>query len=320
MSQNKIIIDIGSGDHAPDAIFQAACQFSKFSKGFEIVLVGHLSNDQIAKKPRHFHYEFASDVIHMVDSPSTALRKGSSTSMGKVLKMLADSTGNAVAISAGNTAALIAMTKHMVGMHNDCLKRPALMSKMPGCAFYCSDLGANLTLSAEQMLEMARFCAQMLSIERPKVALVNIGKEAEKGPTSLKEAYALMQNCSEFDFQGFIEPHEVFQQTIDLLITDGMIGNIMLKSFEGAFTYTAKGLIRSLAKTLFGKLALWNHSPLQQFIQMHQHHQVAILAGAKKPVLKVHGRADVSSFLQSLFFAKQFMLEERRCSLAESVQ
>lgn len=321
MPQNKIIIDLSGGDHAPDAIFDAACRFSKFSAGLEVVLIGQLSDQQQARMPAGYKLLPSSDVVQMNDSPATALRKGTTTSMGSMLQHLSDSDDHSIAISAGNTGAMIALTKQLVGMQNTCLKRPALLSKMPGCSFYCSDLGANLSLSAEQMLELARFCAALLPIDHPRVALVNIGKEAEKGPAVLKEAYALMKDCPDFEFHGFIEPHEVFSaQSVDLLITDGLMGNIMLKSFEGAFTYAAKGVMKSMARSMFGKLALWNNQALNQFIQMHQHHQVAMLAGARKPVLKIHGRADSDSFLQSLLFAKQFILEERHCSSVESVQ
>ena len=321
MQQSKLIIDLGSGDFAPVAMLDAMSQFASHSAGLNLVAVGHLSDHQKALLPKSCDYQPVEDIVAMNDSPSAALRKGATTSMGKALQLLSECANQSVVISAGNTGAMIALTKHLVGMQSTCLKRPALLSKMPGSSFYCSDLGANLTLSADQMFEMARFCAALLPLDKPKVALVNIGKEAEKGPTVLKDAYALMKDCKDFDFHGFIEPHEVFSdESIDLLITDGLMGNIMLKSFEGAFAYTVKGLMHAMARTFLGKWALWNHQGLQHFIQMHQHHQVAILAGAKKSVLKVHGRADADSFFQSLLFAKQFMMEERHCTSVESVQ
>ena len=319
MKSSRIIIDIGSGDHAPHAPLKAVLASKRLLAKHQVVLIGCLSAAEQALLPSSYQYLQADDIVTMKDSPAQALRKGKRTSMWQAFELLADDQDIAsVAVSAGNTGAMIALAKHIIGMNSDSLKRPALMSRMPNCDFYCADLGANLTLSAEQMVELARFCVQQINGKETRVALLNVASEAEKGPVYLKEAHALLQNMSdELSFIGFIEPHDIFKcEGLDLVIADGLMGNIMLKSFEGAFEYASHGIVGQVSKSLWGRLALWRNSTLDVYFQKHLQHQTASLVGLNQPVLKVHGRADVSAFAQSLRVAIDSLKERKQCASA----
>ena len=191
------------------------------------------SGERLAGNYAHVEYVDCESEVSMDASLTSILREGAGSTMWNALQTLSSGSAHQVMVSAGNTTALIALAKHLVGMKFAELKRPALMASMPTGDVYCTDLGANLDLDASQLHKLALCAIETLDeVENPKVALLNVGKESVKGPSNIKQAFELMSEDERIQFKGFIEPHELLISDVDLVIMDGLMGNIMLKSLE----------------------------------------------------------------------------------------
>ena len=199
---SNIFVDISSGDNAPQAQLQAVIEFANLNPDICVHAVG-LADAITSGLPANCQFTPVDSVIKMSDSAATALRMGRNTSMWRAMELLSKCDEPAAMISSGNTAAMIALSKHTIGMKSSLLKRPALLSRIIGSNVYCSDLGANLSLSPAQLHQLALTCMDHIPIDNPKVAIINIASEAEKGPEVLKEAYHLFEKDAHF-FQRFL--------------------------------------------------------------------------------------------------------------------
>jgi glycerol-3-phosphate acyltransferase PlsX len=297
------------GDHAPFSVIEGAA--------LALQKIPHLSflffGDQVAieallqKRPALAQ---VSNVIHCDDrvaddaKPSVALRQGKNTSMRKALDAVHD--GRAVAVvSGGNTGALMAMAKlvlkTLTGVH-----RPAAASLMPTRSGSCVmlDLGANLECSAEELFQFAimgdAFARAVLGIEYPRIGLLNVGEEANKGHPEIREAAQMLRDSElDINFCGFIEGNQISQGVADVIVSDGFSGNIALKTAEG----TAK-LIREFIKEAFNTNLLTRLSYLMAFQAMKllrkrldpRRYNGAMFLGLNGVAVKSHGGADEYAF------------------------
>lgn len=259
----------------------------------------------------------SSEFVAMTSSPAEALRHGRKSSMALALAEISAERADA-AVSAGNTGALMALARAELGMLQG-IERPALMTEFPvrGGSAWVLDLGANIGVDAARLVEFAVLgnAAVGALLERsPRVALLNIGSEPNKGPDVIREAARRLSELdAELDYIGFIEGHDVFHGRADLVVCDGFAGNILLKSAEGAIAMLLDEVERAGQPWWFGpgKRRLGRDLRLRYDPQGHNG---ASLLGVDGIVIKSHGHATTEGLARALEVAVK---EVRRGMLKE---
>ncbi len=238
---SKIAIDIMGGDHAPDEIIKG-CVLALAKLESTLVLVGQ--EDVIKEKLSAYTYDaskveivHADEVIEMGDSPVAAIRQKKNSSMVVGLKLLREKHIDGF-VSAGSTGALLTGATLIVGRIKG-VERPAMAPFIPtqtGCALLI-DCGANVDAKPAYLNQFARmgtvYMEQCMQMKSPKVGLVNIGTEEEKGNQLTKEAYQLLSGDSSINFYGNVEARDIPKGEVDILVCDGFTGNIIIKFMEG---------------------------------------------------------------------------------------
>lgn len=301
----RIIVDAMGGDNAPLAIVQGALRGQK-RWGADITLTGDetairaaLAQCGVAALPQGMEIVHTTETVTMEDDPSTVFRRKKDTSMGVGLTMLRDGKGEAL-VSAGSTGALLTgatlITKRIRG-----IRRAAMAPVMPtttGRAVLI-DCGANAECTPEYLLQFAYlgsfYASHVLGIENPRVGLLNIGTEAEKGTELQRQTRTLLMQQQELNFIGNIEAKEAIKGGCDVLVTDGFSGNVMLKTIEGIGSYAGSALKGIFKKNLLTKLAALLVMPgLNDFKAQLDPNKVGGTAfiGIAKPVIKAHGSSN----------------------------
>ncbi|MBC7212051.1 MAG: phosphate acyltransferase PlsX, partial [Pseudomonas sp.] len=246
----------------------------------------------------------ASEVIGMDERPSQALRGKPDSSMRVALELVRDGKAQAC-VSAGNTGALMALSR-LVLKTLPGIDRPAMVAAIPTQAGYCQllDLGANVDCSAENLYQfavMGAVAAQALGVHRPRVALLNIGTEDIKGNQQVKLAASLLQNARGLNYIGFVEGDGLYRGEADVVVCDGFVGNILLKSSEGLATMIGARIEALFRGGLLARAAGAMAMPLLKRLQADlapARHNGASFLGLQGIVIKSHGSAGVQG-LQS---------------------
>jgi glycerol-3-phosphate acyltransferase PlsX len=242
----------------------------------------------------------------MDDKPAAALRGKPDSSMRVALELLRDGKVQAC-VSAGNTGALMALSRHVLKTLPG-IDRPAMVAAIPTQKGYCQllDLGANVDCSAEHLLQfavMGSVAAEALGVARPRVALLNIGTEDIKGNQQVKLAATLLQGARGLNYVGFVEGDGLYRGEADVVVCDGFVGNILLKSSEGLATMIATRIEalfkRNVASRLVGALALPLMRRLQADLAPARHNGASFL-GLQGIVVKSHGSAGVEGFQSAI--------------------
>tara|TARA_R110001583_G_scaffold81253_2_gene216999 strand:+ start:27891 stop:28931 length:1041 start_codon:yes stop_codon:yes gene_type:complete len=246
----------------------------------------------------------ANNSISMEDNPVYVLRHVSGSSMHIALKMVADGDADAC-VSAGNTGALMLLAKQALKTI-DSVSRPALISGLPNNCdghTYFLDLGANLQCDSDTLFNFAVMgsvlCEKVEQIEKPKVAILNVGKENNKGSDIIKRSASLMSESKYINYVGFIEANELFSCQADVVVTDGFSGNIALKSYEGMGRVFLQQLDKAVNSNFYSKLLGKLLSPIlkKQFKHLHPDmYNGASLIGLRGIVVKSHGSANQVAF------------------------
>ena len=315
----RIIIDAMGGDNAPLAIVKGALQGQK-RWGVDITLTGDetairnaLSQCGVSELPQGMDIAPTTEEVTMEDDPATVFRRKKDTSMGVGLTLLRDGKGDAF-ISAGSTGALLTgatlITKRIRG-----IRRAAMAPIMPtvtGRAVLI-DCGANAECTPEYLLQFAYlgsfYASHVLGIENPRVALLNIGVEAEKGSDLQRETRALLLEQHRLNFIGNIEAKEAIKGGCDVLVTDGFSGNVMLKTIEGVGSFAGHALKGIFHKNLLTKLAGAMVLPgLNAFKDLLDPNKVGGTAfiGISKPVIKAHGASNDEAIENAIGQARDF--------------
>ncbi|HYN00601.1 MAG TPA: phosphate acyltransferase PlsX [Aestuariivirgaceae bacterium] len=265
----RIALDAMGGDNGPSVIVDGALLSLSRHRDVEFVMFGHnaIVEPLIAVHPR---LQAATRLIHtevavkMSDKPSQALRYGRWKS-SMWLAVDAVKRGEAdVAVSAGNTGALMAMAKFNLRMMSG-IERPAIAALWPTLRgeSIVLDVGASIGADAKHLVHLTIMGSAMarvlLDLERPSVGLLNIGVEEVKGLEGVREASQLLRamNASNFDYVGFIEGSDIGKGTVDVVVTEGFAGNIALKTAEGTATQIAQYLRSAMSRTLRARLGYW---------------------------------------------------------------
>ena len=303
------------GDFGPHCIVPASLACLAEIPSLHLVLVGQapLLEELIARHSGVDHarlrIEHAGEVIGMAERPSQALRGKPDSSMRVALELLRDGRAQAC-VSAGNTGALMALSRYILKTLPG-IDRPAMVTAIPTARGHCHllDLGANVDCSAEHLYQFALMgvvAAEALGVERPRVALLNVGTEDVKGNQQVKLAASLLQQAQGLNYIGFIEGDGLYRGDADVVVCDGFVGNILLKSSEGLAAMIAariEALFRaSLGARLLGLLALPLLRRLQHELGPVQRNGASFL-GLQGIVVKSHGAAAPEAFQSAIRLA-----------------
>ena len=308
----KIIIDAMGGDNAPKAMVEGAIRAKK-ELGVDIVLVGREDEVRPLLDGEDIEVVNASEVITMSDDPSTATRRKKDSSMAVALKMLAEGKGDAV-VSSGSTGALLTgatlTVKRIKG-----IRRAALAPVLPAGenGVMLIDCGANVECTAEYLSQFAVmgsfYARKILGCENPRVGLLNVGTEDEKGDDLRHQAFELLKANDRINFIGNVEGTTVFSGDVDVVVTDGFTGNVLLKATEGVVKFMMSSLKEVFYKSTVNKLAagvLKNDlAVMKKRMDVNEFGGTAFV-GISKPVVKAHGSCNATSFFAAIRQAKIF--------------
>lgn len=310
-----ISIDVMGGDFGSRLCVPATLKFLQYFPQYTVSMVGQRSQilpliERSAFKSRISIVD-AQQTVEMDELPGSAYRHKRQSSMWKALELLANGNSEAC-VSAGNTGALMAMSRHLIGTI-DGMSRPAICKPMPTASgdCYLLDMGANLNCSPSQLLQFAIMGAALAKVNgcsSPKVALMNVGAETTKGNNDIKQAYSLMKEHPGIDFDGFIEGNQLYSGAVDVIVCDGFVGNVALKVSEGAASFILNSLKQEFTSSIFRKaLGVINQLILKRWRERFDpsKYNGAALLGLKKIVVKSHGGANIQGFYQALVTATQ---------------
>lgn len=312
-----VAIDCMGGDHGPTVTLPAALSFLQHDPGAGVVLVGpsEIIEDAVSGKRASFggrlQIRHASELIGMNESPATALRGKKDSSMRVAIDLVKCGDAQA-AISAGNTGALMAISRFVLKTLPG-IDRPAIATVLPTMKgrTYVLDLGGNVDCQPEHLLQFGIMGAMLASalehIERPSVGLLNIGEEEIKGNEVVRRAAELLRD-SGLNFHGNVEGDDIYKGTTDVVVCDGFVGNVALKASEGLAQMIATALREEFSRSLLRKLgALFAAPALRSFKKRvdHRSYNGASLLGLRGVVVKSHGSADSYAFEKALVRAAE---------------
>jgi glycerol-3-phosphate acyltransferase PlsX len=313
--QITIAVDGMGGDHGLPVTVPATIQFLSQESQAGCLLVGDESQLRAAlsaAKPNQsignrIHIVHASESVGMDEVIAVALRGKKDSSMRRAIECVRDGRAQAC-VSAGNTGALMALSR-MLLKTMDGIDRPAIAAQMPnvrGGATMVLDLGANVDCSAEHLLQFAIMGAALSSAldqsRRPSIGLLNIGEEIIKGNDVVKQAGELLRS-SGLNFIGNVEGKDIFSGTVDVVVCDGFVGNVALKTSEGLASMLAQTLREEYGRGLVSKFGALVSLPVIQRIRRrmdHRRYNGASLVGLRGIVFKSHGAADKLAFQTAL--------------------
>jgi glycerol-3-phosphate acyltransferase PlsX len=313
VAQITLAVDAMGGDFGPHVVIPACEKFLQQYPDTSIVIVGderviRLHIEKIAAPVSgRIDVIHADQVIDMDEKPSAMLRGKPRSSMKLALEQLR--SGRAAAcVSAGNTGALMALGVHVVG-RLDGIDRPAICSEIPtgnGSSFLL-DLGANVDSSADNLLQFAQMASTYVTAigrkPQPTIALLNIGEEQTKGNAQVKAAAALMTGDEDLNYVGFIEGNGIFSGTVDVVVCDGFIGNVALKTSEGVAQFLFNGMRAATTRSLWARfVGMLVFLTFRQFYRKLDPRRLngAIFLGLRGVVIKSHGNADAVAFRRAL--------------------
>jgi glycerol-3-phosphate acyltransferase PlsX len=308
--KTRIAIDCMGGDHGPSVTVPAAIQFLIDRPAAYLILVGQedvlrplLGHHVDDERLRIVH---ATEVVGMDESPALALRNKKDSSMRVAINQVKSGDADAC-VSAGNTGALMAISRFVLKMLPG-IDRPAICAPLPTAKGHTHmlDLGANVDCTPEHLLQFAIMGAMLVSAmehkARPTVGLLNIGEEEIKGNEVVKAAAELLR-ASDLNFVGNVEGDGIYKGEADVIVCDGFVGNVALKTSEGLAQMLATSLRNEFKRNWLTKIAaLVAISVLNNFKRRfdHRRYNGAVLLGLKGISVKSHGSADVLAFGNAL--------------------
>ncbi len=315
MKETRIAVDAMGGDGGPEVIMPSIKDFLSENREVKIDVYGdekllskylNLFDNNISKNLKIIHTD---EKVLSEDSPSHALRHKKNSSMSMAIKSVKDKHAQAC-VSAGNTGALMAISRFVLGTL-DGIDRPAIESMLPSLTGHTHvlDLGANIDSKAEHLYQFAVMGSALSTVldekENPSVGLLNVGEESIKGNTQVKEAHDLLQ-ASKLNYVGFVEGDDIFCGNIDVIVCDGFVGNIALKTSEGTAKFISSKLKDEFKKNIFTQISgILSIKVLNSFKKVAdpRKYNGASLLGLKGIIVKSHGGADSFAFNNSLKIA-----------------
>lgn len=327
-----LAIDAMGGDHGTSVTVPAATEYLKQFPGDAIVLVG--IPDAIEAELRalgaqtgaHLRIHPATEIVEMDESPQSALRGKKDSSMRVSINLVKSGEAQAC-VSAGNTGALMATARYVLKTISG-IDRPAIASYLPTkkgqvCML---DLGANTDCNAEHLLQFALMGSTLVTAlehkPNPTIGLLNIGSENIKGNEVVKQAAELLR-ASDLNFYGNVEGNDIFKGTTDVVVCDGFVGNVALKTTEGLAQMLGGFLREEFGRNIFTKLAAIVSMPVLNAFKCRvdpRRYNGASFLGLKGIVVKSHGSADVLAFRCAIERAAEQAREDMLQHISEHIE
>ncbi len=322
----KVAVDAMGGDNAPVEIVKGAVEAINGSRKVKVYLVGQ--EDVLKKELACYTYPqeqmeivHASEIIETAEPPVMAIRKKKDSSLVKALNLVKDGTCDAY-VSAGSTGATLVGGQVIVGRIKG-VERPPLAPLIPtatGCSLLI-DCGANVDARPSHLVQFAKmgsvYMENVMGIPNPKVGIVNIGAEEEKGNALVKETFPLLKNCPDINFIGSVEARDIPAGAADVVVCEAFVGNVVLKTYEGVGLTLIKKVKEGMMTSLRSKIgALLVKPALKQTLKAFDLEQYggAPMLGLKGLVVKTHGSSKANeirnSILQCITFTEQKINEK----------
>ncbi|MFK7963194.1 MAG: phosphate acyltransferase PlsX [Burkholderiaceae bacterium] len=333
-----IAVDCMGGDHGPTVTVPAAIAFLKRTGDARLLLVGRepeieksLTQTKIDASLRaRIEIEHTDEVVEMDDPPAVALRSKKRSSMRLALQAVRDEKAQAC-VSAGNTGALMAISRFVLKMLSG-IERPAIATQLPhrhNGTTTMLDLGANVDCEPSHLLQFGLMGSALVTAlddkPQPSVGLLNIGEEVIKGNDTVKQAGSLLAS-SGLNFYGNVEGNDIYTGVVDVIVCDGFVGNVALKTSEGLAQMLASFIREEFTRHPLTRLmALFSFPVLRRFKRRvdHRRYNGAALVGLRGVVFKSHGSADPLAFesaIERAHHAAGNRLVERISETLEAVQ
>jgi len=312
MTPVTLSIDAMSGDHGHPVVVRAARLALAEHPELRLILVGDetrlkpsLAANHLAGESR-VSLQHASEVVEMDELPSRALRNKKDSSMRVAINLVKEGRAQAC-VSAGNTGALMATARFVLKMLPG-IDRPAIITAIPSVAghTYMLDLGANAECSAEQLFQFAVMGSALVTavngIDKPRVALLNIGEEEFKGNEVIRQAGALIAGAG-LNYVGYVEGDDIFLDPVDVVVCDGFAGNVALKTGEGVAKLITQFLKEEFSANLLHRLAAVAAYPALKNLGKRidpRRHNGATFLGLNGVVIKSHGSTDALGFANAI--------------------
>ncbi len=317
-----IAVDAHGGDHGLSVTLPAAREALASDPDLEVRLLGRQTDiDRFLAAGSVSHvapddggrlsFVSVEHFLPMDVSPVAALRRGEGSSLWEAISMVSNGAADAC-VSGGNTGAMMALGVRLVGMLPG-IERPVLMAYIPNISGFTAalDLGANLSVNERQLVQfaiMGSMTAEHIDgIETPRVGLLNVGHEDNKGPITVQAAHSLLREAP-LNYMGFIEGNDLYTGDVDVAVCDGFTGNLVLKSSEGLARMINEEIRNALGDSTRSRLGAWLAKPALQALLARLNpsaHNGAPLLGLRGNVIKSHGHADSAAFTQAILEAAQ---------------
>lgn len=328
----KVAVDAMGGDNAPREVVKGAVEAVNGSDKVKVYLVG--IKERVEKELSAYTYPKeqieivpASEIIETAEPPVIAIRKKKDSSIVKALNLVKDGTCDAF-VSAGSTGATLVGGQVIVGRIKG-VERPPLAPLIPtatGCSLLI-DCGANVDARPSHLVQFAKmgsiYMENVMGIKNPKVGIVNIGAEEEKGNALVKETFPLLKNCPDINFIGSVEARDIPAGAADVIVCEAFVGNVILKTYEGVGATLISKVKEGMMTSLRSKIgALLVKPALKQTLKAFDLEQYggAPMLGLKGLVVKTHGSPKSieikNSILQCITFTEQEISEKIRQMLA----
>lgn len=318
----RIALDAMGGDHGLTVVIPAAKKALENHADIALILVGDeqqiragLNSQQMAETER-LQIKHASQIVTMEDSPALALKNKKDSSMRVAINLVKENQADAV-VSAGNTGALMATARFVLKMLPG-IDRPAICTVMPSLHGHTHmlDLGANVDSSAEHLYQFALMGSELSKaideLPNPRVGLLNIGQEAIKGNEQVKAANALLEDSS-LNYIGYVEGDDIYLGEVDVIVCDGFVGNVALKTSEGLAKMISSKLKGSFTRNLLSKMAGFISLPVlnnfRQGIDPRRYNGASLL-GLQGIAVKSHGGADSLAFANAISIARTEIIKQ----------
>lgn len=312
----RIAIDCMGGDNGVSVTVPAAVRFAHRIADVHFLLVGDETkikkslNHSKPRDPNQFEIIPCNEVITGEDAVESALRHKKGSTMHVAINLVSEQKADAC-ISAGNTGALMAISR-LILKTLDGIKRPAIASAIPnisGGGTYVLDLGANVDCTPQHLQQFAIMGTALVQaieeIDNPTLGLLNIGHETHKGNDVVRKTYTLLQE-SGLNFIGNVEGDDIFKSKCNVVVCDGFVGNVMLKTSEGLAKMISQKLKKRFLHSFFTKLIAFIAKPvLSKFKEEvdNRRYNGAVFLGLKGVVVKSHGSADSLAFKHAIYKA-----------------
>ncbi|WP_019626769.1 phosphate acyltransferase PlsX [Thioalkalivibrio sp. ALJT] len=311
-----IALDVMGGDHGAPVVLPAAQRALKGADDFRLLLVGDqetiesgLSEWSAAERER-VEIVHASQVVGMEELPAVALRNKRDSSMRVAIDQVKNGSAQAC-VSAGNTGGLMATARYVLKTLPG-IDRPAIATALPSMVGHTHmlDLGANVDVEASHLYQFAVMGSVLANavdgLEAPRVGLLNIGSEAIKGNDRVREAGRMLETSS-LNYIGFVEGNDVYCGDVDVVVCDGFVGNVALKTSEGVAKMISANMKAEFRASVYSRLAGLFALPVLRRLRHrfdHRRYNGASLLGLQGVVIKSHGSADELAFEHAIRIAR----------------